>query len=374
MRIKATKRIGATLLVGLSLTACSTWDDLMSSEAVDYKSTVRGEPLTLPPDLSNAQINPQYSTHGTGTASAAAYNKAMAQANKQGQSNAVLPTSADMQVMRSGDTRWLQVNRDATAVYKDVLGFWANEGFTINRDNPQAGIIETDWAENRAKIPGNFLRRTLGKVIEMVSDSGERERFTTRLERVNGKTEVYIRHERMVETQMDRDGTQFKWLPAKEDPELNAIMLSRLMSYMGASKQEAEAAVQTPQEVKSQQTSAVGFVAGENALALTGSREASYRQVGQALTSAGFTIDQSDAASGSYVVRYLDTDTGEKRKSSNIISRLWGDKGNKTPVPYIIKVSSQGDGVSLVTVRDSAGNIDRSETAQRILTVLQERL
>lgn len=373
MRIKATKRIAATLLVGVSMTACSTWDDLMSSESVDYKSTVRGEPLTLPPDLSTAQINPQYSTYGTGTASAAAYNKAMEQAKKSGQANAVLPTSADMKVLRSGDTRWLEVNRDATAVYKDVLAFWGNQGFTINRDNPQAGIIETDWAENRAKIPGNFLRRTLGSIIEMVSDSGERERFTTRLERVNGKTEVYIRHERMVETQMDRDGTQFKWLPAKEDPELNAIMLSRLMLYMGASKRDAEAAVKTPQVVQQQQSSVASFVSGENALAVAATPESAYRNVGQALTSAGFTIDQSDAATGNYVVRYLDTDTGEKRKSSNIITRLWGDKGNKIPVPYVINVAGQGK-QSVVTVRDSAGNIDRSETAQRILRVLQERL
>lgn len=372
MRIQATKRIAATVLVGLSMTACSTWDDLMSSEAVDYKSTVRGEPLTLPPDLSKAQINPQYSTYG-GTASAAAYNKAVAKAAMQDQTGVkVLPHSDDIQVMRSGDTRWLLVNRDADVVYKDVLNFWVNQGFTINRDDPRSGIIETDWAENRAKIPGNFLRRTLGSIIEMVSDSGERDRFTTRLERVNGKTEVYIRHERMVETQMNREGSQFKWLPAKEDPELNAIMLSRLMSQMGVDKKEAEAAVQSPQIVQ-KTASAVSFISGENALAVATAPDAAYRNVGQALTSAGFTIDQSDASSGNYVVRYLDTDTGEKRKSSNIITRLWGDKGNKTPVPYIINVVGQGK-QSVVTVRDSAGNIDRSETAQRILTVLQERL
>ncbi|WP_159990299.1 outer membrane protein assembly factor BamC [Pelistega ratti] len=372
MRIKINNRVATTLLIGLSLTACSTIDDLMTAEQVDYKSTVRGEPLTLPPDLSKAQINPQYSTHN-GVASASAYDKAMADAKKQNKATGgVLPTNGEMQVLRSGDKRWLVINRDASAVYQEIIAFWGNEGFTINRENPTAGIIETDWAENRAKIPDNFLRRTLGTIIDMVSDSGERERFTTRLERINGKTEVYIRHERMVETKMDRDGTEFKWLPADEDQELNAVMLSRLMAYLGAPKQQAQEMVKTAQPVQQVQTTA-NFVNGDVALAIAASRESAYRQVGQALTASGFTIDRTDAAAGNYVVRYLDTDTGEKRKSSNIISRLWGDKGNKTPLPYTIHVAQSGS-QSIVTVLDSEGNVDRSETAQRILTVIRDFL
>ena len=195
---------GATFLVA----GCSTVDDLLGQDQVDYKSTVRGDPLSLPPDLSDTQINnPQYSLTGN-TASALAYNESQEKsAAKQGQN--VLPEVAGMKVMRSGNTRWLQIDADPNQVYPRLISFWNNEGFTINRDNPQSGIIETDWAENRAKIPGNFLRRTLGSIIDMVSDSGERERFTTRLERHGNTTEVYINHQRMIETAMDRDATTF---------------------------------------------------------------------------------------------------------------------------------------------------------------------
>ena len=181
MRIKA-NRIALVASIGIALTGCQAIDDIVSAEQVDYKSTVRGQPLTLPPDLSQSQINPQYSTHD-GVASAAAYNQAMAKANKANQGTAVLPEQAGMKILRSGDVRWLQLDRDAALVYPDLIAFWTNEGFTINRDNPAAGVIETDWAENRSKIPGNFLRRALGSIIDVVSDSGERERFTTRLER-----------------------------------------------------------------------------------------------------------------------------------------------------------------------------------------------
>lgn len=372
MRMMSVKRIASVLLVGFSLSACDTVNELMESEQVDYKSTVRGDPLTLPPDLSSVQINPRYSTHG-GAASAAAYNKALAKSEKQRAGGGVLPTDGDVQVLREGNKRWLQVNRDANLVYKDVIAFWGNEGFTINRDNPAAGIVETDWAENRAKIPGGLLRRALGSIIDMVADSGERERFTTRLERVNGKTEVFISHERMVETAMDRDGTTFKWLPAPEQQELNAVMLSRLMVYMGAPKEKARQAVKEAAPTTPQKAYKADFVANNAALGINANKESAYRQVGQALTSSGFTIDSSDASKGNYVVRYLDTDTGEKRKSASIISRLFGDKGNRIAIPYIINVTGEGN-QSVISVRNEQGAVDQSETAHRILSVLREKL
>ena len=371
MRIKA-NRIALVASIGIALTGCQAIDDIVSAEQVDYKSTVRGQPLTLPPDLSQAQINPQYSTHD-GVASAAAYNQAMAKANKANQGTAVLPEQAGMKILRSGDVRWLQLDRDAALVYPDLIAFWTNEGFTINRDNPAAGVIETDWAENRSKIPGNFRRRALGSIIDVVSDSGERERFTTRLERVSGKTEVFISHERMVETQMDRDGTTFKWLPANEDQGLNAAMLSRLMIFLGAEQAKAEQQVRNPEVVR-QVSHNANFIDGENALGFNVAHDDAYRRVGAALASSGFSIDQSDAAAGTFVVRYLDTDTGEKRQGPNIFSRLFGDKGNLTPVPYTIRVSQGGGQQSIISVQDAQGNIDRSDTARRILTVLQDRL
>lgn len=372
MRIKTTSRAVIALLLGFTLAACGTWDEMMTSEPVDYKSTVRGEPLSLPPDLSRAQINPTYSTQN-GRASASAYNKAVANAERQRQAGQhVLPENAAMQVMSSGDAQWLRVDLKPGQVYPELLAFWNEQGFTINRDNPTAGIIETDWAENRAKIPANFLRRVLGSVVDMISDSGERERFITRLERVNGKTEIHIGHERMVETQMTRDGSTFKWLPAAEDPNLNAIMLSRLMTYLGASKDQAQAALANPQTSKAKQYKAT-LMASEVVLAFNATPENTYRQLGHALSVGGFTIEKADPSAQSYTILYLDTDTGEKREAANSISRLWGDKGNLSPLPYVIFVKGKGN-ESAVVVRNQEGNIDRSNTAYRILTVIRDNL
>lgn len=360
---------GATLL----LAGCNTVQDLLSQDQVDYKSTVRGDPLSLPPDLSDTQISsPQYSITG-GTASALVYNEAQERAASNQGLN-VLPEVAGMKVMRSGDTRWLQINADPNQVYPRLISFWNNEGFTINRDNPQAGIIETDWAENRAKIPGNFLRRALGSIIDMVSDSGERERFTTRLERQGNITEIYINHQRMVETAMDRDATTFRWLPAEEDPGLNAVMLSRLMVYLGAEEERARNAVREAQVVGAapQTSQQLTAIEGQTALSSPLSADDTWRRVGTALNSAGFTIDQSNLSDGTYVVRYLDTDTGEKRQAGNFLSRLWGDDGNITPLPYTVRITPQAGG-SVIAVYNRDGQPENTNTGARILRVIAER-
>lgn len=369
------------LLSSILLASCTgSMEDLIPSEQVDYKSTVRGDPLSLPPDLSKQAIaQPKY-TNNASVASANAYNdqvKAAEQARKNG--NQVLPQNDDYQVMRNGTDRWLLVNKPPKQVYDELIGFWNEEGFTIKEDNPTAGIIQTDWAENRAKIPGNFLRRVVGSLVDVVSDSGERERFVSRLERNGNKTEVHFSHERMVETATDRDGVTFKWLPAKEDPGLNAVMLSRYMQYAGIEKQKAEQAVakgtQEASTATSQSpTSQTIEVHGSQLVAHT-DFEQSWTKVGQALRDAGFTIDDQDKQSGVYTVRYLDTDNGVKREEGNVFTRLInGRDGNIAPEIYRVRLNSQ-NGQTIITAdnRQKTDQVSAQATANRILRVIAER-
>ena len=54
--------------------------------------------------------------------------------------------------------------------------------------------METDWAENRAKIPSDIIRNTLGKILDSLYSSGERM-FRTRLELRGGRHEdIFISH------------------------------------------------------------------------------------------------------------------------------------------------------------------------------------
>jgi len=355
------------ILTLAALSACAQFNEWMEGESVDYRSTVRGEPLTVPPDLTQVNRDAQYRT----TDGALTFSQyAEGQTQTAAPNVRVLPQPSGMTVMRDGNLRWLSVDRPAEDIYPQVVDFWLEQGFTIFSQNPATGLIETDWAENRKKIPESWLRSVL-TLIDQVFDSGERERFHTRLERVNGKTEVYIRHEQMVETPVD-DNT-FRWLPGKEDPNLNAAMLARLMVFLGSDVQEARAKIAQSQDV-APTVPLVRSAPGQTELTLAESFDRAWRRVGMAIDAAGFSLEDRDRSTGDYFIRYLDTDTGVKREQSNFFTRLFSRSSASTEAEqFRIHVAEQG-GNSLVTVYNAQGQRENSATAQRILSVLSERM
>jgi len=357
-----TLRFSATLTLA-ALSACAQISEMMEGESVDYRSTVRGEPLSIPPDLTQVNRNAHYSTVD-GATTFSQY--AGGQTQTAVLDTRVLPQPSGMTVMRDGGLRWLSVDRPAEDVYAQVVDFWLEQGFTIFSQNPATGLIETDWAENRKKIPENWLRSVL-TIIDQVFDSGERERFRTRLERVNGKTEIYISHEQMVETPVDE--STFRWIPGKEDPNLNAAMLARLMVFLGSNEQDARTKIAQPQEAAPPVPLAQP-ARDETALILAESFDRAWRRVGVAIDAAGFSLEDRDRSTGDYYIRYLDTDTGVKREQGNFFTRLFGSSDALSDAEqFRIHVEEEGSSSS-VTVRNAQDQRDSSATAQRILSVL----
>ena len=83
-------------------------------------------------------------------------------------------------------------------------------------------------------------------------------------------------------------------------------------------------------------------------------------------------MDDRDRTAGDYYVRYLDTDTGAKREDPNIFSRMFGGKPATAP-QYRIHLSSSGSQTQ-VTVLDANGARDTGTTAQRMLSVLRDKM
>lgn len=372
MKIRTMQRYaGAAALVGLlGLAGCSTINQALNlEESVDYKSTVRGDPLSIPPDLTQANANARFRAP-EGSTSFSQYAQSQQAALSAPGSERVLPNLPGVQVMRDGSLRWLVVDQPADAIFQKVVDFWGNEGFTVASQDPLAGIIQTDWAENRAKIPQDWLRSALGSVLDTVYDSGERDRFRTRMERVNGKTEIYISHQHMVETPT-QDGTTFKWVFGQEDPNLNATMLARLMVFLGTDTQRAREIIQTAEAAPS--SVEIEQVADQAVLSLNEPFDRAWRRVGVAIDSAGFSVEDRDRSTGDYYVRYLDVDTGEKIEQQNFIGRLFGGKNTAEAATYRINVYERG-GDSLVRVLDQSGQPQNDATARRIITVLSTNM
>jgi len=370
---RITKRF-AGLTAGLCvllLAGCSTLNQMMGNEeAVDYKSTVSGDPLSIPPDLTQANSEAHYRAP-EGTATFSQYAQTQQAEQSRGAAERILPQTEGVEVMRDGDVRWLSVARPAEDVYPKIIDFWVDQGFTIQSQDPRAGLIETDWAENRAKIPEGWIRSALGSIVDTVFDSGERERFRTRVERVNGKTEVYISHQHMVETPT-QDGTTFKWVGGKEDPGLNAAMLARLMVFLGTDVQRAHDMV-AQAEKTSGEAEIMQVTDGQAAITLGEPFDRAWRRVGVAIDSAGFSVEDRNRSAGDYFIRYLDSDTGEKIEQQNFIGRMFGSKNTAEPTPFRIHVAQQGSG-SVVTVLDQNGQVQDTDTVKRIINVLSTHM
>lgn len=374
MKMMHMKKRWAGLAVGLgllSLAGCTQLNQLMGNEeSVNYKSTVAGDPLSIPPDLTQANQDAHFKAP-EGTATFSQYAKTAQQQQNTPASERILPTTDKVKVMRDGELRWLVVNEPAEEVYPKVIEFWGEQGFTLQSQDPKAGLIQTDWAENRAKVPEGWLRSALGGLLEQAFDSGERERFRTRIERVNGATEVYISHQHMVETPTT-SGDTFKWAFAKEDPGLNAAMLARLMVFLGTDVKRAQTMVEQAEKPSGapQVTKAVG---GQAVLTLNEPFDRAWRRVGVALDSAGFSVDDRDRSTGDYFVRYLDTDTGQKIEQGNFLTRMFGAKNTAEATPFRVHVAEQGGG-SVVSILDQNGQANTTETAQRIISVLSSHM
>lgn len=368
------------IATGLSLTllsGCSALNQFMGKEeSVDYKSTVTGDPLSIPPDLTQANRDTRFQAPAGpgGALSYSQYAQDQSQRPTVGNNVAnVLPAQDGIQVERDGDLRWLIVDKPAEQIYPFIIEFWNNQGFTIQSEDPRAGTILTDWAENRSKIPDSWIRTLLSSFVDQVFDSGERERFRTRLERVNGKTEIFISHQHMFETPTT-DGAAFKWVHGKEDPGLNAVMLARLMVYLGTDLEQARAQVAAAEANEDHSIIQVIEDASQRQLVLNEGFDRAWRRVGVGIDSAGFSVEDRDRSTGEYFIRYLDADSGEKIEQPNIIGRLFRARNTAEAQNLRVRVTAQGPNTTLVQVLDQAGQVLNTDTAGRIINVLSTNM
>ena len=380
------QRIIVTAVSLASLTACSGFTSILEPSRLDYKSAAKSSVSTLeiPPDLTQLQRDSRYaipeSNSGTATASSYTAQKGSAPIATSATSGVVAPSSiADAHVERDGNQRWLVVKQSPEKLWPQIKDFWQDNGFLIDIDNQQAGIMETDWAENRAKIPQDFLRNTIGKVLDSLYSTGERDRFRTRLERAaDGSTEIYISHRGAQEVLVGSQKESTVWTPRPSDPGLEAEFLSRMMARFGVEEVKAktivaQATVQPPHARLAKDGSLAYVVVDEGF-------DRAWRRVGLALDRVGFTVEDRDRVQGTYFVRYLDLDKDAKSKSAasdkGLFARFFSsgaDNKNKPAQRYRIAVKQAGTDTN-VTVLNNDGKPEASSTADRILALLAEQL
>ncbi|MFC7462122.1 outer membrane protein assembly factor BamC [Hydrogenophaga defluvii] len=360
-------RLGVLALAASLATGCS----VLETDKIDYKSAKRASTLEVPPDLTQINRESRYVVPGT-SVTASGFQTTQTTAAAAAGTAVAAASLGDVRIERSGSQRWLVIKRPADQLWQPVVDFWQENGFLLTQDQQALGIMETDWAENRAKLPQDVIRSTLGKVFDSLYSTGERDRFRTRLERTaDGGTEIYISHRGMIEVYANDRKDQTVWQPRPADPELETEFLRRLMVKLGVPQEQAKAqAASTTVPSAARATS----LNGAPALEFDDNFDRAWRRVGLSLDRTGFTVEDRDRAQGLYFVRYVAPDPNTSKEPS-FLGRLFGagKPADATPVRYRILVRSVGDKTT-VSVLDAQGQPDKSANAQRITQVLVDDL
>lgn len=359
------------------LAACSGIG--IDSKKIDYKSSSAKVPtLEIPPDLTSPTRDDRFAVPdvaGKGTATFSTY-AGERSPQARGQQSDVLPQVDKARVERSGNQRWLVVSGRPDQLWDQVKDFWQETGFVIKIDMPDVGVMETDWAENRAKIGDDGLRKLLGGVLDSLYSTSERDKFRTRFEKgvEPGTVDIFISHRGMYETYTDRSDNTM-WQPREADPELEAEMLRRLMVRLGSDQKRAESEISAAKQKPVDRAKLSRSADGAGTLEVQESFDRAWRRVGLALDRVGFTVEDRDRSKGLYFVRYVDPETDGQKKSDGFLSKLafWKGSAPNPQIKYRIYLKNNG-AVTTVQVLSSEGGVDQSETSKKILTLLYEQL
>ena len=367
---------GAVLLLALSLAGCSSIESLISGDKLDYKTSgTRTSGLEVPPDLTQLAKDSRYQ-QPSGTVSASAFQAAAAQAtNATPTAATVAPVAVgDLHIERLGNERWLSTSLPPEKLFPLIRSFWKDSGFVLVQDRADAGVLETDWAENRAKLPNDIVRRTVGRVFDSIFSTGELDKFRTRVERTPTGSDVFITHRGMQEVYTDQRKDSTVWQPRPADPQLEGEFLSRLMLKLGAKEEVAQTAL-TP---ASSGPARARVVAGQPAatLQVDDNFDRAWRRVGLALDRSGFTVEDRDRAQGIYYVRYVDPKFAG-REEPGFFSKLFSFGSKKEDETQLsrYRVAIKSDGAkSTVSVLDAKGAPEAGEVGKRIVGLLVDDL
>jgi outer membrane protein assembly factor BamC len=362
--------LGAGALI--SLAGCDTLNDWLAPDRVNYKAAETAPSLAVPSDLTTADISQRYAAPPKINALGGAAERSVTPA---GNATLGVPNAQDpfgMHIESDGDRRWLVVDgRSPDQIWGPLKEFWEENGFTLKTDAPQTGIMATDWAENRANIPNDWFRNSVGKLLDFAYSSGTRDMFRTQVDRASdGSTDISVTHSAMEEVLTGQDKTSSRWEARPRNPQLEAAVLTKLMQKFGLT--EAQSQKLMAEARPSGAKVAVDQAAGGSTLDLAEPFDRAWLRVGLALDRTNFTVDNRDRDKGIYYVHF--SDSMAELKKDGLFGKFFSSNTPKPTRQFLVNVKPKADSVTQVGVVDANGQPDTSSDAQRIVSLLHAQL
>jgi outer membrane protein assembly factor BamC len=369
------------LVLAIAVAGCGSLDQITGNETVDYRTSGnKTAPLDIPPDLTQLSRDPRYAPQGASVSASSFQTGAAAASAAAGTPTIAVNTAASdagqSKIERLGNERWLSSPLTPEQMWPQLRAFWQEMGLALVVDRPEAGVMETDWAENRAKIPQDAIRAVIGKVLDSAYSTGERDKFRTRVERTETGCDVFITMRGMIEVYNVSDKSQTAWQPRPADPQVEAEMLGRLLQKLAAKPPRAATPAVAAAAASAPEPAPRARVLADQpapTLQIDDTFDRAWRRVGLALDRSGFTVEDRDRAQGLYFVRYIDPAQAGKEEP-NFFTKLFTSKSDMAgPVRYRVSVKADGK-TSTVSVLDNQGAPEKGEAGQRIIKLLLAEL
>jgi outer membrane protein assembly factor BamC len=406
--LRLTKRYAVLLMAGGLVAGCGT----SSPTQIDYKSDSKSKQVSLavPPNLIEETSDQRSLPPQGGQTSLSALKQVQAQAPVSDLT--VAPAVQGMHIQRDGSESWLVIDgKTPDQTWAQIRRFWQEQGFLLVVDQRDKGVMETDWNETHAQINEGLIRDTLSKAMGNSYVASERNKYRTRLETApNGGTYVFISQKGMQEALSGANNDSTTWQPKPNDPGLETEYLKRLMASLALADSRA-AAGNTQSSALSPagtQTAPGGATAGANSAAAkaaaenvamstqppmpdqneTSNTSAQYTsteltlgepydrawvRVGIALDRSNFTVDNRDRTKGLYSIRYVDP-KDMRSAEQGFWSQVFHGKTEKVAKQYLVNVRAVTPDQTRVAVVDDKGNVDSSQPAKEIMSLVVDQL
>ena len=264
----------------------------------------------------------------------------------------ILQNNSDVRVERSGQRRWLIINKSSDIVWESAKDFFRQEGFSIKKSNKKIGILETDFLENYPEIP----ERSLGLIRSMLSKALTArytlpiiDKYRLRVEPIDEKsTEVHLTLFSMKEKLAKSGNVESTiWEAYEKDLALETEMLYRLMVYMTGDEVNSRQKILQASEQKNIETKVLDNFNGYAKLQFNSNLYETWDSINWAFDQLNIEIEDKDIKERSFYIKSVGT------SNIGIISSILGtDALVKT---YQIILKSLDENTTEVFFNDISG-------------------
>ena len=218
-------KISQRLLVLLSVMCLASCGSLRSASNPDVTYSGNSSDavvLQVPPDLTDVSRAEQYVVPGIQGAPVTR--------------GTLLPQFSSMRFVRQGEQSWLAIDAAPADIWQRVLSFARKEKYLIEKTQPIAGAIVTQWRPASAVAKGSLLKNLIG------SDEAY-TRIAFRIERNGDGARLFARSQKTADKTLTEADTA--WPARSHDPESTSEMLMRLLAFLGVEEQKAKGILST---------------------------------------------------------------------------------------------------------------------------------